>query len=169
MKISIFGLGYVGAVSSGCLANDGHQVIGVDPVQTKVDLINEGQSPIIEKDIGEIMRRTAESGHLRAITDPIEAVNQTELSFICVGTPSQPNGNLDLEYVRRVSEDIGKALKNKTNPHVVVVRSTMLPGSTREVVIPTLQEHSGKQSGKDFMVCYNPEFLREGTAVQDFL
>ena len=168
MRISIFGLGYVGAVSSGCLANDGHQVIGVDPVRTKVDLINEGQSPIIEKDIGDIIRKTAESGMLLAVTDPALAVAKTELSFICVGTPSQPNGNLDLEYVRRVCEEIGKAIRNKTESHTVVVRSTMLPGSTRDVVIPALEKHSGKKSGKDFLVCYNPEFLREGTAVQDF-
>ncbi|MGZ3180891.1 MAG: nucleotide sugar dehydrogenase [Telluria sp.] len=168
MKISIFGLGYVGAVSAGCLASDGHGVVGVDPNQTKVDLINEGKTPIIEKDIGEMIHKTVKDGLLRATTDVRAAVMETDLSLICVGTPSQLNGNLDLSHVRKVCEQIGAALKDKDGFHVVVARSTMLPGSMRNVVIPTLEQHSGKKAGVDFGVCNNPEFLREGTAVYDY-
>jgi GDP-mannose 6-dehydrogenase len=161
-------MGYVGTVSAGCLAQNGHQVIGVDPVHTKVELINAGQSPIIEAEIGEIIAETVRSGHLRATEYQDEAVNQTELSFVCVGTPSQANGNLDLTYIRRVCELIGRALKNKTPRHTVVIRSTILPGTMRDIVIPTLEENSGKKAGVDFGVCNNPEFLREGSAVMDF-
>ncbi|HYE36647.1 nucleotide sugar dehydrogenase, partial [Methylocaldum sp.] len=168
MKISIFGLGYVGAVSAGCLANEGHIVIGVDSAQTKVDLINAGKTPIIEKDIGEMIEVARAHGRLRATTDAVEAVRETEISLICVGTPSQLNGNLDLKYVRKVCEEIGAAIKEKAARHMVVCRSTMLPGSMRNVVIPILEEYSGKRAGRDFGVCNNPEFLREGTAVYDF-
>lgn len=168
MNISIFGMGYVGAVSAGCLANEGHRIIGVDPVQTKVDLINQGQTPIIEKDIGDIISKAVQSGILRATSDAAQAVHETEISFVCVGTPSQLNGNLDLKYIRRVCEKIGAAMKNKLARHVVVIRSTILPGTMRNVVIPTLEETSGKKAGTGFGVCNNPEFLREGTAVYDF-
>lgn len=168
MKISIFGLGYVGAVSAGCLAQEGHKVTGVDPYQPKVDLINQGQTPVIEKDIGEIIAAAVKAGTLRATTDVRDAVMNSEMSLICVGTPSQLNGSLDLKYVRSVCEQIGAVLKDKNDFHVVVARSTMLPGSMRSVVIPVLEEASGKRAGKDFGVCNNPEFLREGTAVWDF-
>jgi GDP-mannose 6-dehydrogenase len=168
MNISVFGLGYVGTVSAGCLASNGHEVIGVDPVHTKVDLINQGQSPIVEADIGEIISTAVKSGHLRATADTCEAVHETELSFVCVGTPSQPNGNLDLRYIRRVCEQIGAALKGKDGRHVVAIRSTVLPGTVRNIVIPILEEASGKNVGSDFGVCHNPEFLREGSAVRDF-
>lgn len=168
MRISIFGLGYVGAVSAGCLASDGHEVIGVDPNQTKVDLINQGVTPIIEKDIGEMIARAVSAGKLRATTSVSEAVMGSDISLICVGTPSQLNGNLDLSYVRRVCEEIGSAIREKNGFHVVVARSTMLPGSMRNVVIPTLEQASGRKAGVDFGVCNNPEFLREGTAVYDY-
>ena len=168
MKISIFGLGYVGTVSAGCLAQNGHQVIGIDPVRTKIDLINSGRSPIIEAEIGEIIAEAVRSGRLRATDNQDEAINQTEISFVCVGTPSQANGNLDLTYIRRVCELIGKVLKNKNARHTVVIRSTILPGTMRDIVIPTLEECSGKKAGTDFGVCNNPEFLREGSAVMDF-
>lgn len=168
MNISIFGLGYVGAVSAGCLANEGHTVIGVDPVQTKVDLINSGKSPIIEADIGEMIVASAQARRLCATTDLEKAIRGTELSFVCVGTPSQPNGNLDLTYIRRVCEQIGLALKDKSERHVVVIRSTILPGTMHNIVIPVLEESSGKKAGVDFGVCHNPEFLREGSAVKDF-
>lgn len=168
MRISIFGLGYVGAVSAGCLAKDGHEVIGVDPYQPKVDLINAGQTPVIEKDIGEIIKTNAAEGRLRATRDVREAVMASEISLICVGTPSQLNGSLDLKYVRQVCEEIGAAIKEKDEFHVVVARSTMLPGSMRNIVIPTLEEFSGKKAGVDFGVCNNPEFLRESTAVYDY-
>lgn len=168
MRISIFGLGYVGAVGAGCLAKDGHAVIGVDPNQTKVDLINEGKTPIIEAEIGDIISRSVREGTLRATTSVAEAVHGSDVSFICVGTPSQLNGSLDLRYVRNVCEEIGAALRDKDSFHIVVQRSTVLPGTMASVVIPTLEEYSGKTAGRDFGVCNNPEFLREGTAVSDF-
>ena len=168
MKISIFGLGYVGAVSAGCLATDGHEVIGVDPNKTKVDLINQGTTPIIEKDIGEMIAATVKSGHLRATADVRDAVFGSDMSLICVGTPSQLNGNLDLSHVRKECQEIGAAIREKDTFHVVVARSTMLPGSMRSLVIPTLEAASGKVAGVDFGVCNNPEFLREGTAVYDY-
>jgi len=168
VKISIFGLGYVGAVSAGCLASDGHEVVGVDPNPTKVALINKGITPIIEKDIGEMIATAVAAGRLRATGSVHEAVMASDLSLVCVGTPSQLNGNLDLSYVRRVCEEIGGALRQKNSFHVVVARSTMLPGSMRSVVIPSLEQASGKTAGVDFGVCNNPEFLREGTAVYDY-
>ena len=168
MRVSVFGLGYVGTVSAGCLAHDGHEVVGVDSLPTKVDLINRGQSPIVEVDIGEIIAATARAGRLRATSDAVQAIRETELSFVCVGTPSQANGNLDLRYIRRICEQIGQALKTKTTRHTVVIRSTILPGTMRSIVIPTLEEFSGKKAGVDFGVCNNPEFLREGSAVKDF-
>lgn len=168
MKISVFGLGYVGTVSAGCLAQGGHQILGVDPVQTKVDLINLGRSPIIEEEIGEIIESTVGSGRLRATQNPLEAIQETELSLVCVGTPSLSNGDLDLRYIRRICEQIGEALKEKAAYHTVVIRSTILPGAMRGVVIPVLEQFSGKKAGTDFGVCHNPEFLREGSAVRDF-
>lgn len=168
MKVSIFGLGYVGAVSAGCFANDGHEVIGVDPVQTKVDLVNRGQSPIIEADISEIISSTTRAGRLRATSDSVQAIRETDLTFVCVGTPSQANGSLDLKFIRRVCEQIGEVLRNKTSRHTVVIRSTILPGTMRRIVIPALEESSGKKAGADFGVGHNPEFLREGSAVKDF-
>jgi GDP-mannose 6-dehydrogenase len=168
VKISIFGLGYVGTVSAGCLASDGHEVVGVDPVSPKVDLINCGQSPIIEADISEIIAATVKDGHLRATHNSAQAIQETELSFVCVGTPSQPNGNLDLRYIRRICEQIGEALKSKTPRHTIVIRSTILPGTMHKIVIPILEEYSGKKAGVDFGVSNNPEFLREGSAVKDF-
>ncbi len=168
MKISIFGLGYVGAVTAACFADQGHEVVGVDPVSTKVNLINEGHSPIIEAETEEIMSSNVAAGRLRATRDSSEAVESTDVSFVCVGTPSQPNGNLDLRYIRHVCEDIGRALQYKPGRHLVVIRSTILPGTMRNIVIPVLEERSGKKAGRDFGVCNNPEFLREGTAVRDF-
>jgi len=168
MRVSIFGLGYVGAVSAGCIANDGHTVIGVDPYQPKIDLINNGQTPVIEKDIGEIIEKAVAGNLLSATADVKQAVFDTDISLICVGTPSQLNGSLDLKYVRKVCEEIGQALKEKSVFHVVVARSTMLPGTMNTLVIPTLEEASGKKAGVDFGVCNNPEFLRESTAVYDY-
>ena len=168
MRVSIFGLGYVGTVCAGCLAKDGHEIIGVDPVRTKVELINSGKSPIIEVDIEEIIAGVVQSGHLRATDDSAQAILDTDISVVCVGTPSQINGNLDLTHVRHVCEQLGQAFKHKAARHTVVIRSTILPGTMRRLVIPVLEEHSGKKAGKDFGVCNNPEFLREGSAVMDF-
>ncbi|RKF14394.1 UDP-glucose/GDP-mannose dehydrogenase family protein [Alginatibacterium sediminis] len=168
MEISIFGLGYVGAVSAGCLVKDGHTVIGVDTSDTKVSLINAGNSPIIEQDIDKIIATGAKSGSLSATTDCALAIKKTSVSMICVGTPSQLNGSLDLKYVRRVCEQIGEEIKNKDDYHVVVIRSTMLPGTMRDIVQPTLEDSSGKTAGVGFGLAINPEFLREGTAVYDY-
>jgi len=167
MKISIMGLGYVGAVSAGCLAEEGHEVIGVDPQQSKVDLINQGKTPIIEKDIGEMIAKGVAAGRLRATRDVLEAVRHAGLSLICVGTPSMGNGHIDLKYVKRVCEQIGEGLREHPG-HTVVIRSTMLPGTMRNTVIPALESSSGLKAGQDFGLCINPEFLREGTAVYDY-
>jgi GDP-mannose 6-dehydrogenase len=168
MKISIFGLGYVGAVSAGCLAKDGHSVIGVDPNVAKVDLISEGRSPIVEEAIGDILAAAVTEGRIQATSDPLLAVHETDISMVCVGTPSQANGSLDLGYVKAVCREIGVAIASKDERHTVVMRSTMLPGSMRGTVIPILEEASGKKAGVDFGMCNNPEFLREGTAVFDY-
>ena len=167
MKISVMGLGYVGAVAAGCLAQDGHEVIGVDPQQTKVDLIKAGKSPIIEKDIGEIIAEQVAAGRLVATTDVKSAVAATDVSLVCVGTPSLGNGHIDLKFVRRVCEQIGEGLRDHRG-HTIVLRSTLLPGSMKSVVIPTLESVSGLKAGRDFGLCINPEFLREGTAVYDY-
>jgi len=168
MKLSVFGIGYVGCVSAACFAKEGHTVIGVDVNPTKVDIINHGNSPIIEPGISELMKEVVDAGRLSATTDSSAAVSDSEVSLICVGTPSNANGSLDLRYVTRVCEEIGAALKNGTRRHVVVVRSTMLPGTIQNVVVPALEAHSGKKAGADFGVCINPEFLREGTSLKDF-
>jgi len=168
VKVSVFGLGYVGAVSAGCLADSGNWVVGVDAIATKVGLINQGQSPIVEAEISGIIRSAVDRGCLRATQNARQAILDTDLSFVCVGTPSQNNGNLDLRYIRRVSEQIGGALKERASRHTVVIRSTILPGTMRNIVIPVLEEFSGKKAGRDFGVCHNPEFLREGSAVKDF-
>jgi GDP-mannose 6-dehydrogenase len=168
MKICVLGLGYVGAVSAGCLAKEGHEVIGVDPEPAKVDLINAGRSPIIEKDLGEIIAEQVAAGRLRATTALEDAVRHTDLAFVCVGTPSQPNGGIDLKFIRRVCEQIGRTLATHPGAPVIVMRSTMLPGTMRDVVIPILEKASGKKAGEEFGLCINPEFLREGTAVHDY-
>ena len=168
MRISIFGLGYVGAVSAGCLAADGHTVIGVDPNATKVKLINDGVTPIIEKDIGEIIAKAVAEKRLWATTKVDDAINASELSIVCVGTPSERNGSLDLRYIRSSCEEIGQVLRNKSSWHNVTIRSTILPGTMRNIIIPMLEASSGKKAGVDFGICNNPEFLREGTAVYDY-
>lgn len=168
MRISVFGLGYVGAVTSACLAKDGHKVVGIDLQTSKVDFINQGKTPVIEKDVDELISTAVKEKRLYATTDALEAVASTELSLICVGTPSQLNGNLDISHVRHVCEEIGTALRETKEFHVVVVRSTILPGTMREVVIPTLEQASGKRAGHEFGIANNPEFLREGSAVADF-
>jgi GDP-mannose 6-dehydrogenase len=168
MHVSVFGLGYVGSVSAASFAADGHTVVGVDVSEEKVASLNEGRSPIVEKGLDELIRDNAANGRLRATTSTAEAVGATDLSLICVGTPSRRNGSLDLTYLERVCEQIGGALRDKPAYHVVVVRSTVLPGTTHEVVIPALERTSGKKYGTGFGVTVNPEFLREGTAISDF-
>ena len=168
MNISIFGLGYVGAVITGCFARAGHRVIGVDTDVTKVALINAGKSPIIEDGLPELIAAGVKAGRVSATNDHTAALAVTEISMICVGTPSKATGELDLRFVERVAENIGAVLKTKASRHLVVVRSTMLPGSMRDVVIPALERSSGKRAGVDFGVAVNPEFMRESTAVEDF-
>jgi len=168
MRLSVFGLGYVGAVTSACLASLGHEVVGVDVDQVKVDLINSGRPPVIEKDLEALIAQGVSNGRIRAVTSAREAVGESEVSLICVGTPSEPNGSLDLKFITRVSQTIGQALKDKAGYHLVVVRSTVLPGTVEGRVIPLLEEASGKKAGQDFGAASNPEFLRESTAVSDF-
>ena len=168
MRISIFGLGYVGCVSAGCFAKNGHDVVGVDISPAKREILMEGRSPVVEKDLDDVIAEAVRSGRLRAAGSADEAIAATEVSLICVGTPSRPNASLNLDYVARVCEEIGAALRHKTGRHVVCVRSTMVPGSTEQVVIPSLQRGLGEALPARVEVAVNPEFLREGTAVHDF-
>lgn len=167
MNISIFGLGYVGCVSLGCLAQNGHTVIGVDVNQNKIDLINSGKPTIIEKDIDGIIAEQHANGKISATTNAIESVIKSELSIIAVGTPSTPQGHLNLKYIYNVAENIGKAIKTKEQFHIIAIRSTVLPG-TSDKVAEIIAEVSGKLRNVDFAVIDNPEFLREGTAVEDY-
>jgi GDP-mannose 6-dehydrogenase len=168
MRVSVFGLGYVGSVSAASFAADGHQVVGVDINQDKVAALNAGRSPIVEPGLDVLVARGVADGRLRATTDTDEAVASSEVSLVSVGTPSRRNGSLDLSYLERVMTELGAALQKKSSYHVVVVRSTVLPGTTNERVIPLLEQASGKKYGDGFGVSVNPEFLREGTALKDF-
>ena len=168
MRISIFGLGYVGVVSAACLARNGHSVVGADTNPKKVALINDGASPIVEKGLDGLLRSAAAEGRLRATMDAEEAVAGADVSMVCVGTPGNGNGSLNLAFVERVCSDIGAVLAEVDDWRLVAIRSTMLPGSMRNLVIPALEQASGKRAGADFGVCFNPEFLREGSAVHDF-
>jgi GDP-mannose 6-dehydrogenase len=168
MRVSVFGLGYVGSVSAAAFAADGHTVVGVDVNPDKVAAVNAGRSPIVEPGLDELLARATAEGRLSATTDTAAAVRDTEVSLLCVGTPSRRNGSLDLTYLERVCEQIGRELAVASHYHVVVVRSTVLPGTTHQIVIPTLERESGKTYGEGFGVSVNPEFLREGTALKDF-
>jgi GDP-mannose 6-dehydrogenase len=168
MKISVFGLGYVGCVSAACLAASGHEVVGVDVNRTKVELINRGTAPLVEERIAELTEDVVRTGALRATTDIAEAISATDISLVCVGTPSAPSGNMSTEYLERVADEIGAALAAKDAWHTVVFRSTMLPGTCADLLIPILEKSSGKSAGIDFGVATNPEFLREGSSVRDF-
>ncbi len=168
MKVSVFGIGYVGTVVAACMADEGHRVVAVDIATDKVDAINAGLSPIVEPGLAELIERAVGEGHLWATTDVAAAIADSELSFICVGTPSRPNGSLELKYVLQTAADIGDELRHKRDYHMVVVRSTILPGVMERSIVPVLREHSGKESGKDFGLGYYPEFLRESSAIEDF-
>lgn len=168
MKIAVFGMGYVGIVSAACLARDGHQVIGVDPQPEKVRLVREGRTPIVEQYVGELIEEAVRAGALTATDDPAEAVAAADMSIVCVGTPSRPNGGLDTAAVERVCEQIGAAVAASGAPHMVVMRSTILPGTMRGLVIPTLRRAAGPDAEGLLRIANNPEFLRESTAVYDY-
>jgi len=168
MRISVFGLGYVGAVCVGALASRGHKMVGVDVSTSKIDMINRGLSPIVEPGLGELLKTGIKNGLIYGTQNVAEAIGSTELSMICVGTPSKRNGDLDLGYMEIVCEEIGIALAQKSARHTVVVRSTVLPGTVLNVVQPLLEKFSGKKAGVDFGLAINPEFLRESTAIDDY-
>ncbi|RDJ06730.1 nucleotide sugar dehydrogenase [Rhizobium grahamii] len=167
-RVSVFGAGYVGCVSSACLCNDGFPVVAVDPDPFKVEHLADGQAPIVEPGLDELLQNAHAGDLLNATQSAADAINDTDISFCCVGTPSLPDGTLDTNHVRQVCEDIGKALRHKNDFHIVVMRSTILPGTMEEIVIPTLERASGKVAGRDFGVAYYPEFLRESTAIADY-
>jgi GDP-mannose 6-dehydrogenase len=168
MKISVFGLGYVGIVTAACLVKNKNNVIGIDIKDDKVNTINNGKAPLYEKDLDELIQKSVAKKTLRATLDVKDAINNSEISLICVGTPANLDGSLNLDHMRRVCSQIGQAIGDKSSYHVVVVRSTVLPGTTLNVIVPILEESSGKKLGTDFGICVNPEFLREGQAVYDF-
>jgi len=168
MRLSVFGLGYVGSVTAACMASLGHHVVGVDINSLKADALNAGRSPIVEARVDELIAKGHQAGRLSATSDASAAIGESELSFVCVATPSLRNGKLDLTSLRQVCREIGEALRHKPTSHTIVVRSTVLPGTADSVVIPTLEEASCKQAGRDLILCVNPEFMREGSAVSDF-
>jgi len=168
MRISVFGLGYVGAVASACLAESGFDVIAIDKDPIKVKCIGEGRSPIVEPGLPEMIKKNTENGKLKATLDVEEAVMSSDISLICVGTPSNEDGSLKLDYVEGVCAEIGEIIKNKEGFHSVVLRSTVVPGTARDVAIPALEKASGKKAGEGFGFGNNPEFLRESTAIWDY-
>jgi GDP-mannose 6-dehydrogenase len=167
VRVSVFGLGYVGAVSAACFARRGHEVVGVDPEQRKLELMRAGKAPVVEEGVDELIGEVIGSGALRVTDDAAEAVEATDISLVCVGTPSAPDGSLGVQYVERVSEQIAEAVANKAGRHTVVLRSTVVPGTTQRVVAPILERIAGP-AGEGYGLCYNPEFLREGTSIKDF-
>ena len=168
MDISIFGLGYVGAVSLACLARDGHRVVGVDVDQTKLDLIGAGKTPVVEEGMVQLMKDVVAGGRVSVTRDTRDAIMRSELSLICVGTPSAPNGSQDQSAMLRLASDIGIVLRDLSRPHVIVFRSTLVPGTVEEVLRPIIERESGKKDGEGFHLCFQPEFLREGSSIRDY-
>lgn len=168
MRISIFGLGYVGAVSLACLARDGHSVIGVDVDTAKLELIRTGKTPVVEEGMVDLMTQVAASGRVSVTTDVVQAVLGSDISLICVGTPSAPNGSQDQSAILNLARDLGRAMRGKSGDHVFVFRSTLVPGTVEEVLKPIIEQESGKKDGEGFHVCFQPEFLREGTSIRDY-
>ena len=167
-RVGVYGLGYVGCVSAACLASRGWRVIGVDVNPDKVESLRQGRSPVVEEKIGELTADVVSSGMLTVTTNGYATVLSTDISLICVGTPSATGGGLSTRFLEQVTMEIGAALAEKDSWHVVVYRSTMLPGTCETLLIPLLEKASGKRAGRDFGVCVNPEFLREGSSVRDF-
>lgn len=167
-SVSVFGLGYVGCVSAACFAREGHTVVGVDVSQSKVDMINAGKATIVEHGIAELVAEMRSGGRLRATADVTDAVANSTISLVCVGTPSAPNGSLDLGYVERVCSQIGAAIRQKAERHTIVIRSTVLPGATEDLALQALEKASGLEAHTDFGIAMNPEFLREGSSIKDF-
>lgn len=168
MKISIFGLGYVGAVSLACLSRDGHEVVGVDIDRAKLDLISSGKTPVVEEGMVALMAAVAARGRIVVTADAQQAVRDTDISLVCVGTPSAANGSQDQTAVLRLATEIGKAIATKQSPHVVVFRSTLVPGTVEDVLRPLVEAASGKKDGEGFFLCFQPEFLREGSSIRDY-
>ncbi len=168
MKISIFGLGYVGAVSLACLSRDGHDVIGVDIDPTKLDLIAAGKTPVVEEGMVDLMASVAASGRVTVTTNVQQALLDSEISLVCVGTPSAANGSQDQGAILRLCAELGKAIRHKDAKHVVVFRSTLVPGTVEDVLRPIIEAESGKKDGVDFFLCFQPEFLREGSSIRDY-
>ncbi len=168
MQVSIFGLGYVGAVSLACLARDGHRVVGVDVDQAKLDLIVAGRTPVVEEGMVQLMADVAAGGLVSVTREARQAVKETEMSLICVGTPSAANGSQDQTAMLGLARDVGIAMREKTAPHVFVFRSTLVPGTVEDVLLPIIEAESGKKDGVDFHVCFQPEFLREGSSIRDY-
>jgi GDP-mannose 6-dehydrogenase len=168
VNISIFGLGYVGAVSLACLARDGHRVIGVDVDCAKLSMIEQGKTPVVEEGMVDLMTKVVASGRVNVTTDVRKAVLDSEISLICVGTPSAPNGSQDQTAMLRLAKDLGAAMREKSASHVFVFRSTLVPGTVDETLRPIIEQESGKKDGIDFHVCFQPEFLREGTSIKDY-
>jgi GDP-mannose 6-dehydrogenase len=168
MNISIFGLGYVGAVSLACLAREGHQVIGVDVDPAKLQMIRDGKTPVVEEGMVELMAKVVASGRVSVTTDAAEGLRNSEVSLICVGTPSAANGSQDQGAIVRLAREMGEALANLDHAHTFVFRSTLVPGTVEGVLQPILEQASGKKEGRDFHVCFQPEFLREGSSIRDY-
>lgn len=168
MKISIFGLGYVGAVSLACLARDGHEVIGVDIDTNKLDLIRAGKTPVVEEGMVDLMKSVVANGRVTVTTDTLHAVMNSDISLVCVGTPSAANGSQDQGAVLRLAESMALAIREKSVPHVVVFRSTLVPGTVEDVLRPIIEAGSGKKDGEGFHLCFQPEFLREGSSIRDY-
>ncbi len=168
MKISIIGTGYVGLVTGTCLAEIGHDITCIDILKEKVDAINQGKTPIYEPGLEELIKKNLQEKRLRATLELKQAVIESEVTFICVGTPPKTNGESDLSFIQKAAEDVGTALAGKKTYHVVIIKSTVPPGTSRSI-IPIIEKASGKKTGEGFGVCMNPEFLREGCAVKDFI
>jgi GDP-mannose 6-dehydrogenase len=169
VRVSIFGLGYVGCVTASCLAREGHEVVGVDTNPGKVKMVNGGVSPLVEPGLGEVLAAGVRAGRLRATQSTAEAVGASDLALVCVGTPSRPNGQLDVSALERVATDIGSTLRGRERPFTVVLRSTALPGTTEDLLVPALKSGGGPAAELVLRVAVNPEFMREGSSLDDFV